>query len=917
MFSALADYLYALIIYPIEMFIEAVFSISMNMIPSVGHAIIFVSIAVQLLALPMYKRADEIQEEERNKQKSLEGWVTHIKKTFTGDERFMMLSEYYRQNNYQPWYSLRGMLPLLLQIPFFIAAYHFLSGCDTLNGASFYFLKDMGKPDGLLHVGGMAINVMPVAMTLINIVSGMIYTKDLKLKDKLQLYITAAVFLVLLYSSPSGLVFYWTLNNVFSLLKNVFMKLIPRPREIISIASALIVGYITMKWYRHGAMEKENGWLVTIVVLAIGFMPLVKLIIERIRKKGEGDRIAEPVPAESSEYKPSDDKSIFVSAAVALAVLLGVMIPATTMASSPSEFVIRGHYVSPLVQLIYSLFVAAGIFVLWGYLIYTFAAPSSKRTMSFVMAAAVVCALADFQFFKQHLDNMSLHMQYYDTFNYSVPEMLVNAAVLAVLCVVVYLLFRYRKKYVIYLCNIITVTVIALSVWQMTVVAREINDTSHLKDDKYYTESDVSFTLDKNGKNVIVFMLDRAFSQFIPYLINEKPELKEIYSGFTFYPNTISYGNHTATGAPSLFGGYEYTTYNMRGLGDNETAEKRSESSKVLPKLFSDNGYKCTVLDSPGYIGRGGVAIDDFFREVDPSINAYYADNVVKTKEEAARDYEYFKYAAKKNYIRHSIFISSPLVLRRFLYDEGSYLMQDRVDDRIMYSGHKESLDKLSQMTKVSSSGDNTFTLIDNELAHSINIDLQLPDYTQADVVDNSEFEGRWREGLADVDEVTGRSINMYTDTQIQAYQINMAALLSIGEWIQYLKDNGVYDNTRIVLVADHGYFYFAFNDMLYDNDGTETDLDMFTPLLMVKDWGDGDFTVSDEFMTNADTSVIAMEGIIDDPVNPYTGNPINNDQKYERDQYVTDGVTWLSVHDNIFDINNWKQVDIEGTVTD
>ena len=156
----MGSYLYALIIYPIEMFIETVFSISMEMIDSAGYAIIFVSLAVQLLVLPMYKRADELQEEERQRQKDMEPAVKHIKKTFKGDERVMMLSMYYRVENYHMYYQLRAILPLLLQIPFFMAAYNFLSACPALDGAAFYFLEDMGRPDEMLKIGRLAINIM-------------------------------------------------------------------------------------------------------------------------------------------------------------------------------------------------------------------------------------------------------------------------------------------------------------------------------------------------------------------------------------------------------------------------------------------------------------------------------------------------------------------------------------------------------------------------------------------------------------------------------------------------------------------------------------------------------------------------------------------------------------------------------------
>ena len=62
-------------------------------------------------------------------------------------------------------------------------------------------------------------------MTAINCISGAIYTKGLPLKDKLQVYLLALLFVVLLYNSPSGLVIYWTMNNIFSLVKNIFYKL--------------------------------------------------------------------------------------------------------------------------------------------------------------------------------------------------------------------------------------------------------------------------------------------------------------------------------------------------------------------------------------------------------------------------------------------------------------------------------------------------------------------------------------------------------------------------------------------------------------------------------------------------------------------------------------------------------------------
>lgn len=85
-----------------------------------GLAIIALSLAMNFLVLPLYRRADAMQEEERETELRLHKGVAHIKKTFRGDERMMMLQTYYRQNNYKPTYVLKGATSLFLEIPFFI-----------------------------------------------------------------------------------------------------------------------------------------------------------------------------------------------------------------------------------------------------------------------------------------------------------------------------------------------------------------------------------------------------------------------------------------------------------------------------------------------------------------------------------------------------------------------------------------------------------------------------------------------------------------------------------------------------------------------------------------------------------------------------------------------------------------------------
>ena len=158
---------YDIIIAPIEAIVDWVFSFILNKIPQLGviGAIVGVSIVINILALPLYNIADAIQDKERKIKGRLEPRVKRIKKAFKGDEQFLILSEYYRQNGYHPLYVMRSATSLLIQIPFFMAAYNYLSSSEVLRQSSFWLFSNLGAPDGLLNLNlfgfALSINVLP------------------------------------------------------------------------------------------------------------------------------------------------------------------------------------------------------------------------------------------------------------------------------------------------------------------------------------------------------------------------------------------------------------------------------------------------------------------------------------------------------------------------------------------------------------------------------------------------------------------------------------------------------------------------------------------------------------------------------------------------------------------------------------
>ena len=162
------------------------------------------------------------------------------------------------------------------------------------------------------------------------------------------------------------------------------------------------------------------------------------------------------------------------------------------------------------------------------------------------------------------------------------------------------------------------------------------------------------------------------------------------------------------------------------------------------------------------------------------------------------------------------------------------------------------------------------------------------------------------------------------TRSQAEHYQCNMAAMIKLADWFEYIKKNGCWDNTRIIIVSDHGAKLGNFDYMLLGND---LDIEGYNPLLMMKDFGSQEFSVDTAFMTNADVPVMAMKGIINVPVNPFTGNFINDEAKKapllitasskhntrenNGNVFDTSDAPWYEVTgDNIFDKSNWKKVE-------
>ena len=850
------NFLFNLFIFPIYGIIEFLYHSVYVLSSHYPLICIFaVSFFVNLICLPMYNRAEFYQKQEREIRKKLEPTVKSINRNFKGDERFMLLSTYYRQNHYHPIMSLRSSLSLLIQIPFFIAAYAFFSQPQIYGGVSVGILKSLSKPDGLINIFGFSVNFLPILMTIINVIAAEIYAKGIPVKERVQMHVLALVFLILLYNSPAGLVIYWTFNNCFSLLKNIGLKT-KNTKKFFAFSSATIMSAICFPllfnslFVQNIPSEVKFGYITLLVLTLIVLMVFAKF----------KDKIV-------SFLDKKNNFGIFLISAISMFLLLGIFIPSSVISSSPEEFSFLGNVNNPVSYIFLCGIKAFGVFCIWGLIFYYFFDLKVKNLMTVGFLAVLFSSLANVLMFRGELGllTVDLTMNIYDASIFkAVPTVINSVLSLIAMALAIFLFVKNKYEIIRKSLAVILLSVFSVSSFNLFLINRKFSDVKanvnsqkmFFKKNKYKSVKPL-FELSRSGKNVIIIFTDRAISAYLPVILNESPNLQKSFSGFTFYPNCVSYFGHTILAYPSLIGGYEYIPENINKIKNKKISETFKESLLVLPLIFKQNGYISTVLNAPINLfcpfknENDGFFTDDLY-------DKYGIKNAGRMNTGDAEIMPFsvslqktdFSEILKRNFLCFSIFVTVPTIFKKTIYANGAYLPNDDVKKDIIWDEFLENeflkLYSLPDFTGITDKKINTFTIFNTECIH-----LNFNDKPYC---------------------------NEHLSLERQVIKL-------LGLYADYLKSNGVYDNTRIIIVSDHGHWG-------QNHSNLNSKMTMFNPLLFVKDFGkQGKYTTDNEFMTNADTPQIALKGLVKNPVNPFTGKNIfsQTDKKNVKILYYKD----------------------------
>ncbi|HUW39893.1 MAG TPA: membrane protein insertase YidC [Rectinemataceae bacterium] len=218
-----------------------------GLIPNYGVAIILVTILVKALLFPLTRKGSV----SASRMQELQPKMKEIQAKYKGNPQKLNqeLAEFYKREGYNP---MSGCLPLLIQFPIFIAMYNLFNTHFDLRGAMFIpgWIPDLSQPEAIFSFPTInlviwhlsAIRLLPI----IYLVSQLLYGKYTQMNAtgqsasqmKVMMYGMPLLFFFILYDVPSGLLLYWIVSNILSIVQQIVINDILKKRKALAAVAA-------------------------------------------------------------------------------------------------------------------------------------------------------------------------------------------------------------------------------------------------------------------------------------------------------------------------------------------------------------------------------------------------------------------------------------------------------------------------------------------------------------------------------------------------------------------------------------------------------------------------------------------------------------------------------------------------------
>ncbi len=187
-----------------------------------GIAIIIITIMMRIALLPLTLK----QEKSMKKMKELEPELNKLKEKYKDNPQELQkkMGELYKENNVNP---LGGCLPILIQLPVFLALFYAFNGNTIPNTATFLWFN-LKKPDALFNIGKFTFNLLPILNTGVTFLQQKVMSSasggaQENSQMKTMMYTLPIMMLILFYNMPSGVTLYYLVSGFLSVVQQYFV----------------------------------------------------------------------------------------------------------------------------------------------------------------------------------------------------------------------------------------------------------------------------------------------------------------------------------------------------------------------------------------------------------------------------------------------------------------------------------------------------------------------------------------------------------------------------------------------------------------------------------------------------------------------------------------------------------------------
>jgi len=180
-------------------------------IPNYGVVIILISILAKGIFYPLTKSSIKSM---RAMQK-LQPEMSALREKYKNDNQKLQAETMalYKTHKVNP---VGGCLPIVVQMPVFIALYRVLANSIAMRQANFvWWIDDLSSPDTLFMIGGFAVHILPIVLLVFTVLQ-QVLTPSGDQRQKTMGYMMPLVTVFIFYGFPAGLNLYWTINSVMT-----------------------------------------------------------------------------------------------------------------------------------------------------------------------------------------------------------------------------------------------------------------------------------------------------------------------------------------------------------------------------------------------------------------------------------------------------------------------------------------------------------------------------------------------------------------------------------------------------------------------------------------------------------------------------------------------------------------------------